>query len=87
MAPDNRHLLKEIWDVKSNRYCGECRKPLVIKPFDRKEEIHVLLEPDVILLCDDCKNIHLNIASKKFEEAQKCSNDVQQRFPSNSKLK
>ena len=77
MAPDNRHLLKEIWDVKSNRYCGECRK----------EKIHVLLEPDVILLCDDCKNIHLNIASKKFEEAQKCSNDVQQRFPSNSKLK
>ena len=77
----NRQLLKEIWDDKSNRYCGECLKPL------RKKEIHVLLYPDVILLCNDCKNIHLSIASKKFEEAQNISNDVQQRFPSNSKLK
>ena len=81
MVPNNS-LLKQIWDVESNRICGECLKPL-----DLKEEIHVLLHPAVILLCEECKIVHLNIASKKFQEAQNCSNDVQQKLPSNSKLK
>ena len=78
---NNNSLFKEIWDVDSNRCCAEC-----LKPFDLKEDIHVLLDPAVILLCDECKNVHLSTISKKFEEAQNCSSDVQQRFPSNRKL-
>ena len=81
MVPNNP-LFEQIWDVESNRICAECLKQL-----DLKEEVHVMLYPAVILLCEDCKNIHFSIASKRFQEAQNRSNDVQQKLPSNSKLK
>ena len=54
-------LLKEVWDVESNRYCGECLKPLELK---EEEEPSVLLDPAVILLCSGCTQIYESIFSK-----------------------
>ena len=63
-------LLKEVWDVESNRYCGECLKPLELK---EEEEPSVLLDPAVILLCNGCTQIYERIFSKmaQSDEQQK----------------
>ena len=68
---NNNSLMKEVWDVESNRYCAECLKSLELK-----DEISVLLYPAVILLCSECNQVHLSTLSKKAKEAQ---NDVQQK--------
>ena len=60
---NNNSLLKEVWEVESNRYCGECLKPLELK-----EEPSVLLDPAVILLCSDCTQVYENTFSKMDED-------------------
>ena len=54
-------LLKEVWEVESNRYCGECLKPLEL---EEEEEPSVLVDPAVILLCSSCTQIYESIFSK-----------------------
>ena len=54
-------LLKEVWEVESNRYCGECLKPLEL---EEEEEPSVLLYPAVILLCSGCTQIYESIFIK-----------------------
>ena len=58
-------LLKGVWEVESNRYCGECLKPLELK---EEEEPCVLLDPAVILLCSGCTQIYESIFSKRAQD-------------------
>ena len=68
----NNEMLKQVWDVESNRYCGDCLKPL-----DLNEGVHVLLVPAVILVCGVCNAIH---SSEKFVEARRSLNSKKQSF-------
>ena len=61
---NNNSLMKEVWDVESNRCCGECLKPLELN------EARVLLDPAVIFLCSECTQLHESILSKKAQETE-----------------
>ena len=59
MSTDGKTLSEEVWKCESNRLCGDCTKH-----FENKDEAHVLLDPVVMLVCEDCKCGHVAFKSK-----------------------
>ena len=70
---NNNDLLRQVWEVECNRYCGDCLKKL-----DLNNDTHVLLVPAVILVCGQCNEIHFGIASNKLKETGNSLNNSQQ---------